>query len=111
MLILLTKKADQEILKKVAKDLDGYVKVVIDVKKRIMTAGGTKHVDGEQLLLSHDSRQEDLWGGGVDLETKAIDYDSMINIRSHQDNPSREVLSPDIRKIMDDLIKNFLLNI
>lgn len=109
MLILLTKKTDQVTLKKVSEDLDGYVKVVIDIKKKIMTAGGTRHVDGEQLLLSQGSRQEDLWGGGVDLETKAVDYDSMINIRPYQNNPSREVLSHDVRKIMDELIKNFIL--
>lgn len=111
MLILLSKKADQEVLKKVAEDLDGYAKVVVDVKKRIMTAGGTRHVDGEQLLLSSGSHQSDLWGGGVDLETKEIDYNSMINIRPSQDNPSREVLSQDIRKIMDNLIKDFLLDL
>lgn len=111
MLVLLSKKTDFETLKKASEDLDGYIKVVIDVKKKIMTVGGTRHVDGEQMLLSQGSHQEDLWGGGVDLETKAIDYDSMINIRPHQDNPSREVLSQDIRKIMDNLIKDFLLDL
>ena len=105
MLILLTKKADQEILKKVAKDLDGYVKVVIDVKKRIMTAGGTKHVDGEQLLLSHDSRQEDLWGAGLDSETDEMDFDSMINLRPTQ-NASREILDPKIRQQVESITRS-----
>lgn len=109
MLTILTSKTDTETLKKIAKDLDGYVKVVVDIQKRIMTAGGTRHVDGEQLLLAQGCKQENLWGGGIDLETKEIDYDSMINIRPTQGNPSREVLSMEIRSLMEELITLYIL--
>ena len=93
---------------KAAEDLDGYIKVVVDIHKRILTAGGTRHVEGEQLLLQNGSRQEDLWGGGYDMETQGIDYDSMINIRPAQKNTSREVLSPEVRTVMDDVIGKLL---
>lgn len=110
MLTILTSKADDETLKKIASDLDGYVKVVVDIHKRILTAGGKRHIDGEQLLLSCGSKQEDLWGGGIDLETKEIDHDSMINIRPTQGNSSREVLSVEIRRRMDELIRLYILS-
>lgn len=109
MLILVTSKINEGDLKRVAEDLEGYVKVVIDIEKEILTAGGTRHVEGEQLLLEQGSRQENLWGGGIDLETKEIDFDSMINIRPGQDNPSREVLSKEIRIKMEEISRKLLL--
>jgi len=51
MLIIIRSKINSETLKQVAEDLKGYVKVVVDVRRKILSAGGEKHVDGEQLLL------------------------------------------------------------
>lgn len=107
MLMILSESVDEATKKKISEDLDGYVKVVIDVSKEIIAAGGKRHVDGEQLLLSQGSKQDDVWGGGIDLETGAIDFDSMINIRPAQSNPSREVLSPEIRSKMEALMKKY----
>lgn len=97
--------------KKISEDFDGYVKVVIDIAKGIVAAGGKRHVDAEQLLFAQGSKQENLWGGGIDLETGAIDFDSMINIRPAQGNSSREVLSGEIRAKMEMLIKKYFPNI
>lgn len=109
MLLLLTQHATKEQLQQAAQDLAGYLKVVVDVEKEILTAGGMKHVEGEELLLKNGSQQDDLWGGGFDMETKEIDYDSMINIRPSQNNPSRQVMDESIRKQMDAIIKKLLL--
>jgi hypothetical protein len=92
-----------------AKDLDGFVKVVVDIERKILTGGGERHVEGEQRLLQEGSKQADLWGGGLDLETSEIDYNSIINLRPSQNNPSREVLSPEIRKDFDKIVKDLLL--
>ena len=98
MPIIVRQKVDEEILNKVAQDLKGYVKFVVDIQRKILAAGGQRHVEGEELLLKNGSRQEDLWGGGIDLETDDMDFDSMINIRPRQNNPSREILDQNIRK-------------
>ena len=108
MVILVTKKADEETLKKAAEDLAGYIKFVVDTERKILTAGGTRHVEGEQMLLKEGSKQENLWGGGLDLETDEIDYDSMINIRPKQGNTSREVLSVELRKQIEEIVKALL---
>ena len=108
MILLITSKADQETLKKVGEDFSGYIKVVVDIERRILAAGGAKHVDAEQMLLKDGSKQEDLWGGGFDVETGEIDFDSVINLRPSQDNASREVLSPQIRSNMQDIIHALL---
>ena len=108
MLFIVKTKADRKTIEKAAKDLEGYIKFVADIEKGIIIIGGLRHVDGEQLLLKEGSRQENLWGGGFDLETGETDFDSMINIRPNQGNNSREVLSEDIRKKIGDIINKFL---
>lgn len=92
-----------------AKDYDGYIKIVVDVERNILTGGGEKHVEGEQFLLKNGSKQGNLWGGGIDWETKEIDYNSIINLRPAQKNPSRDILSQDIRKKFDKIVKDLLL--
>lgn len=108
MLILIKEKADEDTLQKVAEDLDGYVKVVVDVEREIITAGSLRHSEGEKLLLENGSKQENLWGGSLDLQTSEIDFDSMINIRPNQGNSSREVLSKGIRQKMENIIRKLL---
>lgn len=108
MLLIVRQKANEDILKKVAEDLDGYVKVVVDTKRKILSAGGKLHTDGEKLLLEDGSKQADLWGGGIDFETKEIDFDSMINLRPAQCNSSREVLEHSIRKEIETIIRGLL---
>lgn len=108
MLILVKEKISPDNLKKAALDLDGYVKFVVDVERGILAAGGLRHVEGEEMLLKEGSRQENLWGGGLDLETGELDFDSMINIRPKHGNPSREVLDKNIRDNITTIIKNLL---
>src|SRR3990167_2186707 len=108
MLIIIRSKINSETLKQVAEDLKGYIKVVVDVRRKILSAGGEKHVDGEQLLLKDGSHQEDLWGAGFDLETNEMDFDSLINLRPNQ-NRSREILDKNIRKKVEAIIRSLLL--
>ncbi|MBI2404967.1 hypothetical protein HYV22_02205 [Candidatus Gottesmanbacteria bacterium] len=81
------------------------IKFVVDVGKKIVAGCGERHVEGEQKLLESGSSQEDLWGGGIDWETKEVNYNSMINLRPQQGNPSRDVMDKDVRKQIDEIIK------
>lgn len=109
MLIVIRSKAKAEDIKKIAEDYDGYIKIVVDIDKAILAGGGERHFDGEQKLITEGSKQENLWGGGLDLETKEIDYNSIINLQPHQNNPSRDILSTEIREKFDEIAKNLLL--
>lgn len=109
MLIVIRKKATKEEIGKMAEDLLGFIKVVVDIENKILAGGGQRHVEGEQKLLREGSKQSNLWGGGFDTETKEIDYNSMINLRVSQDNPSRDILSSEIRKIFHEIVKDLLL--
>lgn len=108
MIILIKKKATNEEIKKMSEDFDGYIKIVCDIDKQILAGGGKRHADAEQLLLSQGSNQKYLWGGGIDWETKEIDYNSIINLRPNQHNPSRDILSQEVRKQFDVIVKKLL---
>jgi hypothetical protein len=107
MLLIVRAKIDSQTRKKIAEDLKGYIKVVVDVRRKVLAAGGEKHVDGERLLLEDGSLQEDLWGAGLDLETGEMDFDSLINLRPTQ-NRSREILDEEIREKAAAVIQSLL---
>lgn len=109
MIVIIRKKATEEELQKMAEDFSGYIKVVVDIERGILAGGGKRHVDAEQLLLKDDSKQQNLWGGGFDLESQEIDYNSMINIRPAQGNMSRDIMFQEIREKFDEIVKKLLL--
>lgn len=111
MIITTSKPYSGEEIEKLKEQFDVYIKTVIDLKKKICSAGSDRHFESEQLLLQNGSSQDDLWGGGVDLETKVIDYNSFINIRPTQNNMSNEIQNEEIRKNYEELTKFFFKEI
>ena len=108
MLLIIRNKVDEGVREIVSEDLGGYARVVVDVRRKILAAGGEMRVDGRKLLLEDGSKQADLWGGGIDFETGDVDFDSVINMRPKQGNKGREVLDKKIRKQMESIITNLL---
>ena len=109
MILIIRQRATKEEIKKMSEDFDGlYIKVVVDIEQGILAGGGERHVDAEQILLADGSKQEYLWGGGIDPTSGQIDYNSMINVRPSQNNRSRDILSDAIRKEFDTIIKKLL---
>jgi len=106
---IIREKVTKKQLLELGKHFDGYIKVVIDVKKGILAGGADRHFEEEEILLTNGSKQEDLWGGGFDLKTNEIDYNSVINLRPNQENPSRDILSLDIRKKFDKIVRRLFL--
>lgn len=90
---------------------DTYIKTVIDIDKKICSAGCDRHFESEELLLKSGSKQEDIWGGGIDLETQTIDFNSFINIRPTQNNRSNEIQDKELRKMYEGLTRFFFKNI
>lgn len=86
---------------------DIYIKTVIDIRRGVCAAGMDRHFEGEEILRQQGSKQSDLWGGGIDLHSKTIDFNSFINIRPSDNNTSNEIQSPIIRHEYEKLTKNF----
>ena len=91
-----------------SRNFDGvYIKTVIDIEQAVCSGGCDRHYDSEQILLEQGSRQEDLWGGGIDLTSMALDCNSFINIRPRDGNFTNEITIESIRKIFYNHMKYF----
>ncbi len=98
-------------LKEMAEKMYGsMVKADVDISKSIMIVDMGMHADGEAKLLEDGSKQDDLWGINLHPDDYGtdnfIEFDSMINIRPRQNNLSRDVQAPDIRKKIIDLVES-----
>jgi hypothetical protein len=77
--------------------LGTYIKLAVDVHREILAGGGVLHADCEAVLLEDGSQQEDLWGADWIPSARQVAFESLINIRPRQNNPSMEILDPVIR--------------
>lgn len=111
MIITKSEPFTEEEIKKLRDVFDVYIKTVIDVEKKACSAGMDRHYEGEEILLKQASKQSDIWGGGIDLETKVIDFNSFTNIRPPDNNTSNEIQNSEIRRVYEELTKFFFKEI
>ena len=107
MVITKRKPFTKEEIEKLSEELEIYIKTVIDLEEKICSAGAHWHSDNEKILLEQGSKQEDLWGGGVDLSTLTLGFNAMINLRPKENNTSNEILDPAKRQEFEKLMKYF----
>jgi hypothetical protein len=65
------------------------------------------HYECEQILLEKGSKQENLWGANWFPDEQAIEFESLINIRPHQ---NRNIIIQDesIRKEVERVTRKYL---
>ena len=99
-------------LKELAQNTFGdMIKCVADVKRGLLAVDADLHADLERLLLEDGSAQESLWGFNLWVEEEGddfIEFDSLINIRSWQGNPSRDVEDPKIREAIKAIVNKYI---
>lgn len=88
------------------KEFGEYFKITADVEEGKIAAGCELHADGEKILLEKGSKQENIWGGGIDLINKEIDTTAVLNYRPNLNNNSMEILDPTIRNKFIAVVKN-----
>lgn len=101
-IVILARRIEREELSRL---IDLYfkdmLKIVADLGRSLVAAGGELHADAESLLLQDGSLQADLWGAnyypgrGPD---GCIEFTALINIRPAQGNRSMEIQDPEIRE-------------
>ena len=111
MIITKSEPFTKEEIVKLEEVFETYIKTVIDIERKICSAGMDRHYEGEEILMKQGSKQSDLWGGGVDLDSKVIDYNSFINIRPNDNNMGNEIQSPEIRNRYKELTEFFFKEI
>ena len=84
------------------------VKGVVDVARRMLVVDAGLHADEEHFLLEQGSAQANLWGINLWPESfgtdEFIEFDSMINIRPAQNNRSRGVEDPVVRRLICEIV-------
>lgn len=110
MIIILQKKIDKKILKKLC-DLyfSTMVKFVVDIEQNLVAVGGELHSDAEAELIKSGSVQDNLWGANFYPYRDAEDYTSLINIRPRQGNMGMEVGDQRLRMKIKEMAEELLL--
>ncbi len=111
MILTKTTPFTPEEITQLSQEFATYIKTVIDLEKKICSAGMNRHFEGEQLLLKQGSKQSVIWGGGLDLETKEIDFNSFINIRPRDNNPKNDIQNETIRVQYKKLTEYFFATV
>ncbi len=110
-IVIVTKNQNlsKEDFEKAKEEYTSYVKITIDLENESVALGGKWHADAEKILLENDSKQKNLWGGGIDLETNEFETNAMINIRPGQ-NDSTEILDKKTKQRFLEIAKRVLKN-
>jgi hypothetical protein len=88
--------------------LETYVKLAVDLERGILAGGGALHADCEAALLEDGSRQENVWGADWIPGAQQVTFESLINIRPRQNNPSLEILDSGIRERVAEIGNSLL---
>lgn len=90
------------------KSLGSFIKVVVDIERKIISVGCELHVDCAEELMADGSLYPNLWGANIYPKDKKIDFIALINIRPAEGNRSMEIENTNIRKKVEDIIKELL---
>ena len=95
-------------MKEMLEMLETYVKLAVDIERGVLAGGGAMHADCEAVLLEDGSQQEFIWGADWNASAQQVTFESLINIRPRQHNPSMEILDPKIRKQVTEITVKLL---
>ena len=111
MIILNNPISRAELKEYAANTFGDMIKCVADVDKGLLAIDADLHSDLERLFLENGSQQSSLWGFNLypdETGEDYIEYDSLINIRSWQGNPSRDVLDKDVKEKIVGIVNQYI---
>jgi hypothetical protein len=105
---IIREKATAQQIEEMLEDLESYIKLAVDVERRILAGGGTLHADCEAALLDAGSRQKDIWGADWIPASHEVRYESLINLRPGQGNMSMELMDGGLRERVHEIVESLL---
>jgi len=108
LILIIREPAKSEELDEMLKTWDVFIKIAVDIERKILAGGGVRHYECEQELLKDGSRQRDIWGTDWSPDTQEIVFESIINIRPSQNNRSMIIQYPQIREQVSQIIQQLL---
>jgi uncharacterized protein DUF5674 len=98
MIYILRENPSKEQLIEMLKEYETMIKIVVDIRRRVLAGGGEMHSDCETVLLEDGSEQDDLWGANWYPAEQEIVFESLINIRPRLGNRSILIQSEELRQ-------------
>ena len=105
--VIRTKATPQEV-REMLEALQGYIKLAVDVRQRVLAGGGALHADCEEVLLEDGSAQPDVWGADWYPDSREVQFQSLINIRPKQGNRSMVIADPELRAKIEAVVRERL---
>jgi len=87
---------------------DDMIKIVVDIRRHMVSGGGEMHADCESVLLDDGSEQDDLWGANWYPAEQRIEFESLINIRPRLGNRSILIQDENLRKQVETITREIL---
>jgi Protein of unknown function (DUF5674) len=104
MIYIIRERATPEQIKEMLEMLQTYIKLAVDIDRGILAGGGVMHADCEAVLLEDGGQQEYIWGADWNPSAQQVSFESLINIRPRQQNPSMEILDMKIRQQVTEIV-------
>ena len=108
MIHIIRSRATRPQMNEMLQTLETYIKLAVDIQRGILAGGGALHADCEAVLLNDGSRQKDIWGADWYLSAQQVTFESLINIRPRENNPSMEILDSTIRERIAGIVRQLL---
>ena len=105
MIYLLTQSPTHEQIQEMLIEHETMIKIVVDIRRKILAGGGKMHADCEHILLNNGSEQDDLWGANWYPEEQGIEFESLINIRPTLGNRSIIIQSQELRDKVESVTR------
>jgi uncharacterized protein DUF5674 len=108
MIHMLHERATSEQIGEMLEEYEEMIKIVVDIRRRVLSGGGEMHADCESVLLEDGSEQDDLWGANWYPAEQRIAFESLINIRPRLGNRSILIQSQELRGTMESITREIL---
>ena len=108
MIHLLRQRATSEQIVQMLEEYEEMIKIVVDIRRRVLSGGGEMHADCESVLLEDGSEQDDLWGANWYPSEQRIAFESLINIRPRLGNRNILIQSQELREAVESITREIL---
>src|SRR5512145_3339240 len=108
MIHLLRQRATSEQIGQMLEEYEEMIKIVVDIRRRVLGGGGEMHADCESVLLEDGSEQDDLWGANWYPSEQRIEFESLINIRPRLGNRNILIQDENLRRQVESVTREIL---
>lgn len=108
MIHLFKQPASSSQIQEMLQEYETMIKIVVDIRRRVLSGGGEMHSDCESALLEDGSEQDDLWGANWYPNKQRIEFESLINIRPRLGNRNILIQDESLRRQVESVTREIL---